>query len=883
MQPYGTPHDTIPFGSITLLDYEEAFIEGIRRSEELVDMICNDPAEPTFDNTIIRSTGTKHYYDLLERTESIFFNLLSAEKKEGMDELSQKIMPLLTKHANDVSLNTTLFERTKYVYDSYHGKQNTQRPLAPEEMRLLEKSYEGFVRSGALLSDDDKEKLRKLTEESSNLSLQFSQNLIKDTKAFVLHLTDKQQLSGLPESAVQAAAHAAKEYFAKKHADKNAETIMLPAKGEEQENLECNDGKNNSTVVEGTSAGIETPSEIGNDGMGWIITLDAPSFRPFLTYSDNRELRQKIFMAYNTLCTHSNSENNFAICQRLVNIRREISQLLGYKNYASYLLEHRMASNVENVYAMLDNLVEAYRPTAVEERKELEEYARKLEGEDFKMEPWDTMYYSHKLQKERYDLDAEMLRPYFKLENVIRGVFGLATTLYGITFRENKKIPVYHPDVKAYEVFDNNGGFLAVLYADFHPREGKQSGAWMTEFQEQYIDDDGTNIRPHISLVMNFTKPTSEKPALLTLGEVTTFLHEFGHSLHGMFANTRFSSMSGTSVWRDFVELPSQFMENYAVEKEFLKTFAEHYETGEIIPDELIERIHRSRNFHVAMSCLQQVKYGLLDMAYYTLEEEFTEDIIPFEKKAWEKACTDEQRMDTCMTVQFSHIMAGGYSAGYYGYKWSEVLDADAFAVFKREGIFNTETAQRFRDTVLSKGGTEHPMTLYKRFKGSEPTIDALLKRDGIKTKATQEEKQKLLDIRYLRMAAIWAENSYCQRRKVGCLVVKDKRIISDGYNGTPSGFENICEDEHNVTKPYVLHAEANAITKLARSHNNSDGATLYVTDSPCIECAKLIIQSGIKRIVYSNQYRLTDGIDLMKRAGIEIVFLSEAKEGSQQ
>src|SRR5574344_2066477 len=485
------------------------------------------------------------------------------------------------------------------------------------------------------------------------------------------------------------------------------------------------------------------------------------------------------------------------------------------------------------------------------------------------MEPWDFGFYSHKLKLEKYNIDAEMLRPYLELNKVIDGVFGLATRLYGITFRENKDIKVYHPDVKAYEVFDNDGKYLAVFYADFYPRKGKQGGAWMTEYQGQYIDRKGVNVRPHVSVVMNFTKPTDDKPALLTLGEVETFLHEFGHSLHGMFANTRFESLSGTNVRWDFVELPSQFMENYAVEKEFLHTFAFHYQTGEPLPDELVDRIVRSRNFMAASACLRQVSFGLLDMAYYTQKQEFTEDIIPFEKRVWRKAIIGRQRMDTCMTTQFSHIMAGGYAAGYYSYKWAEVLDADAFAVFKRNGIFNEETAQRFRNEILSKGGTEHPMTLYKRFRGQPPLIDALLKRDGIM------DKQTNLDFRYLRMAQIWAENSYCARRKVGALVVKDKMIISDGYNGTPSGFENVCEDDDNITKPYVLHAEANAITKLARSNNNSEGATLYVTSSPCIECGKLIIQAGIKRVVYGEKYRLDDGIKLLERAGIEVIYLN--------
>ena len=370
--------------------------------------------------------------------------------------------------------------------------------------------------------------------------------------------------------------------------------------------------------------------------------------------------------------------------------------------------------------------------------EELEAMARRMEGEDFEMKPWDTGYYAHKLQLERYNLDAEMLRPYFKLENVIGGVFGLATRLYGITFEENKQIPVYHQDVRAYEVYDKDGAFLAVLYADFHPRKGKQGGAWMTEYRGQHIEDDGENVRPHVSLVMNFTKPTAEKPALLTLGEVETFLHEFGHALHGMFANTRFESLSGTNVWWDFVELPSQFMENYAIEREFLQTFAFHYETGETIPDELVERIQRSRNYNVAMACLRQVSFGLLDMAYYTMKDEFAADILPFEKEAWKKAMITEQNEDTCMTVQFSHIMAGGYAAGYYSYKWAEVLDADAFAVFKKEGIFNSETAQRFRDCILSKGGTEHPMKLYCRFKGGEPSIDALMERNGIRNSAVK-------------------------------------------------------------------------------------------------------------------------------------------------
>ena len=449
-----------------------------------------------------------------------------------------------------------------------------------------------------------------------------------------------------------------------------------------------------------------------------------------MTYSTQRELRRQLYMAKNTECTHQNDCNNLEICRRLVNLRREIAQLLGFRSYADYVLKNRMAGNVRNVYKLLNDLIDAYKPTAEKEQREVQRMAGQ------KLEPWDSGFYSHKLKLKKYNIDAEMLRPYFQLDKVIGGVFGLANRLYGITFKENKDIPVYHPDVKAYEVFDRDGSYLAVFYADFHPRKGKQGGAWMTQYQGQCIDRKGENVRPHVSVVMNLTKPTDDKPALLTLGEVETFLHEFGHSLHGMFANTRFESLSGTNVLWDFVELPSQFMENYAIEKEFLRTFAFHYETGEPLPDELIDRIVRSRNFMVASACLRQVSFGLLDMAYYTKKDEFTDDIIPFEKRAWAKAIIGKQLPDTCMTVQFSHIMAGGYAAGYYSYKWAEVLDADAFAVFKRHGIFDEKTAQSFRENILSKGGTENPMTLYKRFRGGEPTIDALLKRNGIKRKA---------------------------------------------------------------------------------------------------------------------------------------------------
>ena len=690
--PYNTPHETAPFDRIRMEDYEEAMLEGIRREDEQIDKIVNNPAKPTFDNTIISVDDGKDgedYYNLLDRVSTVFFNLLSAETNDEMDALAQKMSPILTKHSNDIRLNEKLFERIKYVHRHH-------RKLSPEEKMLLDNCYDGFVRNGALLDAVGKERLRQLTEEISVLGLQFSQNLLKENKAFTLHLTDEAQLDGLPETAREAAALAAKE------------------QGKE----------------------------------GWVFTLDFPSYLPFMTYSTQRELRRQLYMAKNTECIHDNTENNLEICKRIINLRRELAQLLGHNSYADYVLKHRMAGNVRNVYKLFNDLIKAYKPTAQKEVAAIEKMARQLEGKNFKLEPWDFGFYSHKLQLQKFNIDAEMLRPYFELSKVIDGVFGLANRLYGITFKENKDIPVYHPDVKAYEVFDEDGSYLAVFYADFHPRKGKQGGAWMTSYQGQWMECEDMkkpfgpgnikNVRPHVSVVMNLTKPTEEKPALLTLSEVETFLHEFGHSLHGMFANTRFESLSGTSVWWDFVELPSQFMENFAIEKEFLRTFAFHYKTGEPIPDDLIGRIVKSRNYNVAYTCMRQVGFGLLDMAYYTKKDEFTDDIIPFEKNAWEKAQILPQLPDTCMTVQFSHIMAGGYAAGYYSYKWAEVLDADAFAVFKKHGVFDKKTARSFRENILSKGGTENPMTLYKRFKGGEPTIDALLKRNGIKTTKTR-------------------------------------------------------------------------------------------------------------------------------------------------
>ena len=673
LQPYATPHETVPFHLIRLEHYEPAIREGMRQEDEEIAAIVTNTEAPTFANTILPLAESGK---LLERVTTVLFNLMSAETCDELEAIAEKMMPELSEHSNNISLNPELFARVKAVYE-----QRETLTLTPEERQLLEKTYDGFRRNGANLSDADKETYRRLSMELSTLTLRFSQNHLKETNRYELVLTQAEQLQGLPPSAVEAAAHTAAE------------------KGKE----------------------------------GWVITLQAPSYVPFMKYSDCRDLRRELYMAYNTQCTHDNEQNNFDIVRQLVNHRMELARLLGYTDYADYVLRKRMAEDSAHVYRLLDDLLEAYTPAAHREVAEVETLARRLEGDDFQLMPWDFSYYSEKLKNEKYQFDEEALRPYFELSRVKEGVFGLATRLYGITFRRNPDIPVYHPDVDAYEVFDTDGSYLAVLYTDFHPRAGKRSGAWMTSYKEQWTEADGTDSRPHVSVTMNFTKPTADKPALLTFSEVTTFLHEFGHALHGMFARTRFQSMSGTNVYWDFVELPSQFMENFAIEKDFLHTFARHYQTDAPIPDEWIQRIVDASNFNVAYSCLRQVSFGLLDMAWYTRREPFSGDVAAYERQAWQRAQLLPPVDGTCMSVQFGHIMSGGYSAGYYSYKWAEVLDADAFSVFKQHGIFDRATADSFRQHILSKGGTEHPMTLYKRFRGQEPTIDALLKRNGIK------------------------------------------------------------------------------------------------------------------------------------------------------
>ena len=665
-----TPHGTIPFHLLKTEHFEPAFQQGMEAHNGEIDAIINNPDVPDFGNTIValEKSGA-----LLNQVTTVFGNLLSAETSDEMQAIAERVMPKLSEHSNNITLNEALFARIKQVYESID-----KQALNYEDRMLLQNTYDGFIRSGANLTPEQKERFREISSEMSVLTLRFSQNNLKETNNFELPLQED-QLEGLPESALNAYAQTAKE------------------KGKE----------------------------------GHIVTLQAPSFVPFMKYSKCRELRKQLYMAYNTQCTHDNEYNNMEIVKKLVNLRLERAQLLGFPTAADFVLTRRMAEKSDNVYQLLNQLLEAYTPTAHQEVEEVTAIAKELEGEDFTLMPWDWAYYSEKLKEKKFNWNEEALRPYFELNRVIEGVFGLATRLYGITFQENKDIPVYHADVKAYEVFDRDGSFLAVLYTDFHPRASKRSGAWMTSYKEQWIDEKG-NSRPHVSVTMNFTKPSADKPALLTFSEVNTFLHEFGHALHGMFANTTYQSLSGTNVYWDFVELPSQIMENFAIEKEFLNTFAKHYETGEDIPEEMIQRIVDASNFNVAYACLRQLSFGLLDMAWYTRTEPFEGDVRSYEKEAWKKTQILPDIAETCMTVQFSHIMAGGYSAGYYSYKWAEVLDADAFSLFKEKGIFHSETANSFRENVLSKGGTEHPMELYKRFRGQEPSIDALLKRNGI-------------------------------------------------------------------------------------------------------------------------------------------------------
>ena len=669
---FATVHNSVPFSSIENKHYEEAIDRGIEIQNKEIADIVNQSAAPTFDNTIValERSGSD-----LNRVLNVFYPMLSALSDDELMDISLRVSGKLSKHSTDISLNEGLWKRIKTVYDM-RDKLN----LDAEDSMLLTTTYDSFARSGAELKGEKRDEYRRLSAHLSDLTTKFGQNVLKELNNYEIWLT-ADDLSGLPESSVEAAALAAKE------------------KGREGE---------------------------------YLFTLAQPVYTAFMKYSDRPDLRERFYRLYNGRNTKG-EYSNMEILADIAETRREIASLFGKKNYAEYSLEKSMAETPENVYKLLNELAEAYRPAQLKEFAEIESYASQLEGRPVKIKAWDYSYYSNKLQQAKYSYNEEELRPYFELNDVIDGVFGLATKLYGLTFEPNADIEVYHPDVKAYDVKDADGSYLGVIYTDFFPRESKRPGAWMTGFKDECVTADGTQVRPHVTIVMNFTKPTGTKPALLTPYEVETFLHEFGHALHGLLADTKYASLSGTSVYRDFVELPSQFNENYLTQKEFLDGFARHYVTGEPIPQNLVDKIVQSSQYGAAYACLRQLGFGFTDMAWHTIESP-VEDVVGFERKALESVSMFDD-VDGCIfSPQFSHIFSGGYAAGYYSYKWAEVLDADAFSLFLKNGLFDKATADSFRHNVLMKGGTEHPMTLYKRFRGQEPTIDALLERDGIKS-----------------------------------------------------------------------------------------------------------------------------------------------------
>lgn len=662
--------DTAPFSQIKNEDFEPAFEQAIKDAKQEVQDIINNPEEATFENTLeaMAFSGMQ-----LDRISNIFFNLNSAETNEELQKIAQVVAPKLSEFGNDITLNPDLFKRVKAVYD----KKDTLN-LTAEQLMLLEKSYKGFVRNGALLSDTEKEQLRAIDTELALLSLKFGENVLAETNAYRLHITDENDLDGLPE-----------------------DTKIMAKQLAESENKE-----------------------------GWIFTLDFPSYLPFVTYAKNRELRKEISVAAGKKAFQDTEYNNEANVLRIVNLRQQRANLLGYTTHADFVLEERMAQNPTKVLDFLNDLLVKAKPAATKEFDKLTVFAKNLDNIE-QLEKWDGAYYSEKLKQEKFNLDDEILKPYFKLENVLNGAFEVANKLFGIRFEKVSNIDVYHEDVETYEVEDENNNLVALFYADFFPRKGKRNGAWMTSFKSQYIKD-GINERPHVSIVCNFTKPTPTKPSLLTFNEVTTLFHEFGHALHGMLANTVYPSLSGTSVYWDFVELPSQVMENWCYEKEALELFAKHYETGETIPMELIEKIKESASFLEGMATVRQLSFGLLDMGWHSQNPKNITSLKAFENEQFESTKLYPDVAENAMSTAFSHIFAGGYSSGYYSYKWAEVLDADAFDYFKQNGIFNKEIATKFKDNVLSQGGTQPPMELYKKFRGQEPKPEALLKRAGL-------------------------------------------------------------------------------------------------------------------------------------------------------
>lgn len=669
LKKFTTNHNTAPFCKIKLSDYKVAFEKTIALARNEISNITNNIEAPTFQNTI---EALDYSGEQLDRLSSIFFNLNSAETCDEMQKIAQEVSPLLTEFSNDIALNEELFKRVKAVYD-----QKDILELTTEQATLLDKKFKGFSRNGALLSEEDKLKLREIDTELAKLKLTFGENVLAETNNYQLHITNEADLKGLPDGTKEMAASLAKS-----------------------KNLE-----------------------------GWIFTLDFPSYLPFVTYVENRELRKEIAIAAGKKSFQDNEFDNKENVKRIVELRHKRANLLGYQSHSHFVLEERMAQNPEKVQSFLNDLLEKAKPAAQKEFAELTAFAAALDGID-QLEKWDGAYYSEKLKQKLFSLDDELLKPYFKLENVLNGAFTIAEKLFGITFKEVFDIDKYHEDVQTFEVLDFEGKLVAIFYSDFFPRKGKRNGAWMTSYKPQYIKD-GINERPHVSIVCNFTPPTETKPSLLTFNEVTTLFHEFGHALHGMLANTTYPSLSGTSVYWDFVELPSQVMENWCYEPEALALFAKHYETGEIIPQQYVEKIKESASFLEGMATLRQLSFGILDMTYHGKSQTIA-DVKAFEKQAMEGTSLYPDVAENCMSTSFSHIFQGGYSSGYYSYKWAEVLDADAFAYFQEKGIFNKEVATKFKDNVLSKGGTELPMELYKKFRGQEPKVEALLKRAGL-------------------------------------------------------------------------------------------------------------------------------------------------------
>ena len=667
---YTTLYNSAPFAQIQMSDYQAAFETTIAAARVEIDTITNNPEQPTFENTI---EALDFSGQTLDRLSSIFFNLNSAETSDEMQKIAQEVSPLLTAFSNDISLNEGLFHRVKAVFD-----QKDELNLTPEQATLLDKKYKSFARNGALLSEEKKSRLREIDTQLAKLKLTFGENVLAETNNYELNITNEGDLKGLPEGAIEMA------------------RSLAESKAKE----------------------------------GWIFTLDFPSYLPFVTYADNRELRKEISIAAGKKAFQNNAFDNQKITLQIAKLRYERANLLGYETHAHFVLEERMAQHPNQVKTFLNDLLAKAKPAAEKELAQLTAFAKELDGIE-QLEKWDGPYYSEKLKQKLFNLDDEILKPYFQLENVLQGAFTIANKLFGLTFKEIDTIEKYHADVQTFEVVDDNNELVALFYADFFPRKGKRNGAWMTSFKPQYIQN-GVNERPHISNVCNFTQPTPTKPSLLTFNEVTTLFHEFGHGLHGMLANTTYPSLSGTSVFWDFVELPSQMMENWCYEPEALALFAKHYETGEIIPQDYVEKIKESASFLEGMATLRQLSFGLLDMAFHSTNPTDITDIKAFEKAAFEGTSLYPDVAENCMSVSFSHIFQGGYSSGYYSYKWAEVLDADAFAYFQEKGIFNTEVATKFKDNILSKGGTEHPMTLYKRFRGQEPKPEALLKRAGL-------------------------------------------------------------------------------------------------------------------------------------------------------